>query len=264
MGFSYDQLCNEDKYLKEHQFGDTHSIQGTTTGADIDSSIIPFISTNYNDYGETQPQGAKPLGDQFQRLPDVSTVQLFNLLDVNVPRSIFNNNKKAQVNSKDLPACITPYIGSFYNYAVMFPVQTDGLDIVASSLPRLSINGYMLVLSDLVNQNDQAGKTQELGILDVIPKSSLSNQDFIANRNNLVHLLSNPKTINEIVINILNPDLTDVPLEPNSSILVKITKPLEKPTILMANAETEFAENEIKQEVLQEVQQQQKATKKSK
>jgi len=75
----------------------------------------------------------------------------------------------------------------------------------------------------------------------------------------LVHLLSNPKTVNEIVINIVNPDLTDVPLEPNSSILIKITKPLGKPTIVMANAETEFAENEIKQEVLQEVQQQQKA-----
>ena len=142
----------------------------------------------------------------------------------------------------------------------MFPVQTTGLDIVASNLPRLSINGYMLVLSDIINQNDQAGKTQELGILDVIPKSSLSNQDFIANRNNLIHILSNPKTVNEIVINVVNPDLTDVPLQPNSSILLKITKPLEKPTIVMANSETEFAENEIKQEVLQEIQQQQKAT----
>ena len=146
----------------------------------------------------------------------------------------------------------------------MFPVQTTGLDIVASNLPRLSINGYMLVLSDIINQNDQAGKTQELGILDVIPKSSLSNQDFIANRNNLIHILSNPKTVNEIVINVVNPDLTDVPLQPNSSILLKITKPLEKPTIVMANSETEFAENEIKQEVLQEIQQQQKAISKAK
>ena len=121
-----------------------------------------------------------------------------------------------------------------------------------------------VVLSDIINQNDQAGKTQELGILDVIPKSSLSNQDFIANRNNLIHILSNPKTVNEIVINVVNPDLTDVPLQPNSSILLKITKPLEKPTIVMANSETEFAENEIKQEVLQEIQQQQKAISKAK
>jgi len=264
LGFTYDQLCNPDNYLNQEEFDNPQQIQGTTTGADIDSSIIPFISTNYNDYGENQPTGATPTKDQFQLLPNVNTVQLFNLLDVNVPRNIYNNNKNLTVGSPPtpIPACITPYIGSFYNYAVMFPVQTTGLDIVAANLPRLSINGYMLVLSDIINQNDQAGKTQELGILDVIPKSSLSNQDFIANRNNLIHILSNPKTVNEIVINIVNPDLTDVLLQPNSSILLKITKPLEKPTIVMANSETEFAESEIKQEVLQEIQQQQKATKK--
>jgi len=120
----------------------------------------------------------------------------------------------------------------------------------------------MLVLSDIVNENDQAGKMQELGILDIIPKSSLSNQDFIANTNNLVHILSNPKSVNEIIINIVNPDLTDIPLEPNSSILIKIIKPLEKPTILMANAGTEIAEDDVKQEVLNEIQAQQKMAKK--
>ena len=269
LGFTYDQLQNPDNYLKEQAFGVDYQLQGTTTGADIDSSIIPFISTNYNNYGDTQPAGAKPVGDQSEVLPNVTTVQLFNMLDVNVPRYFFNNNKNLKTTAtgpgdtpQAIPIAVTPYIGSFFNYAVMFDVQTSGADIVAKDLPRLSVNGYMLVLSDIVNENDQAGKMQELGILDIIPKSSLSNQDFIANTNNLVHILSNPKSVNEIIINIVNPDLTDIPLEPNSSILIKIIKPLEKPTILMANAGTEIAEEDVKQEVLNEIQAQQKMAKK--
>ena len=66
----------------------------------------------------------------------------------------------------------------------------------------------------------------------------------------------------KILINIVNPDLTDIPLEPNSSILIKIIKPLEKPTILMANAGTEIATAEVKQEVIQEIQAQQKQSQK--
>ena len=265
LGFTYDQLQNPDNYLKERAFDIDYQLQGTTTGADIDSSIIPFISSNYTNYGKAQPSNATPQGDQSQVLPSVTAVQLFNMLDVNVPRNIFNNNKNLQPNgfSTKLPICVTPYIGSFYNYAAMFDVQTAGEDIVASNLPRLSINGYMLVLSDIVNENDQAGKMQELGILDIIPKSSLSNQDFISNSNNLVHVLSNPKSVNEIIINIVNPDLTDIPLQPNSSILIKIIKPLERPTVLMANAGTEIAESEVKQEVLNEIQQAQKAQQKA-
>ena len=56
--------------------------------------------------------------------------------------------------------------------------------------------------------------------------------------------------------------MTDIPLQPNSSILIKIIKPLERPTVLMANAGTEIAESEVKQEELNEIQQAQKAQQK--
>ena len=85
------------------------------------SSIIPFISTNYNDYGIAQPPNAKPQGDQSQVLPSVSTVQLFNLLDVNVPALKYNNNTKLKnKEGKEVPIAVSQYIGSFYDYAVMF------------------------------------------------------------------------------------------------------------------------------------------------
>ena len=80
-----------------------------------------------------------------------------------------------------------------------------------------------------------------------MPKSSLSNQDFIADRNFIQHIISNPKTLNSIDIAIVNPDLTDVVLEPDSTILLKITTPLQKPTILLAQAELQEAETDVEQ-----------------
>ena len=182
-------------------------------------------------------------------------------MDANVPPSPRNNNSNAQYPAnaaKNLPVNIYSYTGSDYQQAISIPVQTAGLDIIADDLPRLSVNGYMLCLSDIVNQDDQAGDLSDCGILDLIPKSSLSNQDFIADRNLLVHTLSNPKTVNYVDINILNPDLTDLSLEPNTTILLKIVTPTQKPTILIAESQEEIAEEEVKSEQANLIHQQEK------
>jgi hypothetical protein len=262
LGFTYEQLASTDQYEQNYWYGDTEIIHGTTTQPDVDQTVIPFVSTLYNDLGLAAEK--TPEGDQATVLPAVGVVQLFDLNDQNVPLNEFNNNKKAKAldTITALPVCVSPYMGSFYTFATCIPVQTDGLDIVADSLPRLSVNGYMLVLSDLVNQNDQAGDRSEVGILDLIPKSSLSNQDFISTINQIVHTLSNPKVVNSIDINIVNGDLTDLELEPNSTILLKITTPTPRPTELLANAQERLAENEVQQEVTQMAQQQQKASQK--
>ena len=264
LGFTYDELVDEKSFLKERAFGVDYTLHGTTTGANIDPSIIPFISTNYNDYERAAPTDAKPEGNQSVVLPSVTTIQMFNLLDVNVPSRKYNNNKVLKNNANDfVPIAVSQYIGSFYDYAVMFPVQTSGDELVATNLPRLSTNGYMLVLSDVVNQDDQAGINVETGILDMIPKSSLSNQDFIANTNDIIHILSNPKVINEIEINILNPDLTDIPLQPNTTILLKIITPMSKPTEIISRTEDNMAIQQIETQVAKQEAAEQKAEQKA-
>ena len=110
----------------------------------------------------------------------------------------------------------------------------------------------MLVLSDIVDQNDFAKDQSELGIIDMVSKSSLSNQDFISDRQVLTHVISNPKSINSININVVNPDLTDIELEPNSTILLKLTFPRPKNTILIQNTEDSIADNIITQQTEQQ------------
>jgi len=276
IGFDFDQLQNEAKYTIENQYGTDQQLIGVTTGANIDSSITSSVSTIFNSYGYTDTKGG----------PAVGGVQLFNLCDLSISGQRYNNNANAisevyggdgtlggatdqmfwketndagdnptGIYNDQLVVNAPQYQSSFYNSAVMIPVQTTGKPIIANRLPILSKNGYMLVLSDIVNQDDYAGKQSELGILDMIPKSSLSNQDFISDRNFISHTLSNPKSINYINISIVNPDLTDVTLEPNSTILLKIVSPIQKPTVLMANADVAIATNEINQQVQLQAQQ---------
>tara|TARA_R100000700_G_C3177443_1_gene152622 strand:+ start:55 stop:2316 length:2262 start_codon:yes stop_codon:yes gene_type:complete len=259
MGFTYEQIQKKENYKSQYWYGESHALNGITTGADVDSTALPFMSSIYNNYSRAAEQ--KPLGDQGIALPAVNAIQLFNLMDSNVPPCPFNNNKKATLPAnphETLPINVYTYTSSDYEEAITIPVQTAGLDLIADDLPRLSINGYMLCLSDIINQDDQAGDLSDCGILDLIPKSSLSNQDFIADRNLLVHTLSNPKTVNYVNINILNPDLTDISLEPNTTILLKITTPIPKPTILMAESQEEIAEEQVKEEQANLIQQQEK------
>ena len=259
MGFTYQQLQKVSSYRSQNWYGVDHTLNGITSYADVDSSSLPFMSTIYNNYSRAAE--TKPDSSQGVALPGVNAVQLYNLMDSNVPSCPLNNNKKIKnpTNTTTLPINVYSYTGSMYRQAVSIPVMTAGLSIIADQLPRLSINGYMLVLSDIINQDDQAGDQSDIGLLDMLPKSSLSNQDFISDRNLLVHTLSNPKVLNYVNINIVNPDLTDVSLEPNSTLLIKITTPANKPTVLLANAEVEIAENDVRNQVLLEQQQAVKA-----
>ena len=263
LGFGFDTLVNKDNYENQNFFGDIQQINGTTTRADIDQSSAPFISTIYNNYGKAAQ--TETHNNQVFALPGVADVQLFNLTDCNVPQQPYNNNKNAPgdsaPNAKKL-GLTAPFEGSFYDWAGMIPVQTTGRELKADTLPTLSKSGYMLVLTDLVEQNDFAGNKSELGMIDMIPKSSLSNQDFISDRNFISHTLSNPKTINSISVAVVNPDLTDISLEENSTILMKIVSPIQKPTVLLADADVSFAESEIQEEEEKNIQAQLKQEKK--
>ena len=82
--------------------------------------------------------------------------------------------------------------------------------ISAEELPTLSQFGYYLITSDLVpTYKDIVAKGDPLGLLGVVPKTSLSSQDFIPLANSdLVQVLNQDTIINNIRVKILNPDLS--------------------------------------------------------
>lgn len=244
LGFSYDQLQNPSRWGRQryNEKPDVANV-GFTTETDADASVITTISTLFNSFDSTAGKAADDTGIPLPKLD--AGIQLFTQLDVNVPYSQFNNNTTIN----DGKVVVAPYQGSYYQNAVMIPVISKTRQVIADQLPTLSKFGYFIVSSDIVAQTDIASKREPLSILDVIPVSSLSNQDFIADRNEMIHSISNPKVVNSITVKILNPDLTVPNLEPFSSIVLKIDKPIPTPTEIqqqvLDNQSTQLIEQQV-------------------
>jgi len=256
LGFQYEQICSTDSYEKAKFYNHAEeTIGGFTTGAGVSSSVITQVSTMF-------AKEDRAAGDD--KKFDVSTinagVQFYNNADINVPNR-FCEVAFADPDAGELQhSRAYQYQYSFYDYAIMAPVQTSGKEIQARELPTLSNNGYFLITSNVGGNTDVVHDGSPVVLLDTVPKSNLANQDFIFNRNDLVHTLSNPVNLNSIQINILNPDLTNPTLNPNSSVLLKIDYPVQKQTVIQASV----VDNQVVQMVEKNVIAEEKAENKQK
>jgi len=254
LGFTYNDIQKSDNFRPFYQPDALNPneiiksrAEGFTTTAEIDPSLIPTISSMYNGQGHSASEPSAK-GGIIPLNATINGIQTYNTLDINVPWDLFNNNKALETT---LGHTYGGYKGSFYTGAVMIPVITTPSPVRASRLPILNDNGYMIVSTDIVEQNDIVKNKTNLGIIDLIPKSNLNNQDYVADRNSLTHTISNPKIINSINIDILNPDLTDINLEPNSSLLLQVVLPTPKQTLLIQNAVLQQAEQNVVQNASQ-------------
>ena len=122
------------------------------------------------------------------------------------------------------------YLGSMYKLMTSALVSTQGRAIFGQNLPTLNQNGYMIVSSDIIDTHGDSVKNgQNMAILGLIPLGSFASQDFITSSNQMVHIIGQEKVINSIKINIVNPDLTPADLDTNSSVIIKIVRPVQPP-----------------------------------
>jgi hypothetical protein len=248
LGFSYEQICSQESYEKVKFFNrDEETLAGFTTDAGVSSSVIPMISTLYTNEKATE---VDDMG-----VPKFNAgVQYFNNADMNVP----NRHAEATFTTDtDDPTTtqvnrVYQYQNSFYDYAVMGMVETSGKQIQARALPQLSKHGYFLITSNIGGMTDVVNDGDPVILLDTVPKSNLANQDFIFNRNDLVHTVSNPITLNSININILNPDLSNPTLAGDSSVLIRIDYPLPRETVIRQSVLDNQVVSVISNEVAQE------------
>ena len=255
LGFQYEQLQKKTAWGTSRFFmDDAEENVGFTTDSILDDGAIAFVSTMYSNQDYTQPtkDGTPtiPSGQVYTR-PNVSNMQTFNLLDVNIPSISLKNNKTPENEGDptaappDTTPCVFPYNGSFFTKAVMLPIITQEIPKEAETLPQLSEDGYLIITSPTFQNTDQISKVSPVCMLDVLPLSALSNQDFVSDKNELVHTLTNEKIVEYIDIRILRPDLTEPILDENSSVLLRITIPQQQTPNLLTATATEQAEAQI-------------------
>ena len=225
LGFNFGQICSE-KSFEEHNMlftgSDTQKLRGFTTDMKVTASVIPSVSSLYNTY--EIPGGHDDPAKVAQGSISVGTGITQNI------------TKKPLGTGDDLSFNIKSYLSSFYSRAVMAPIVTAEVPITAEKLPQLEEDGYLVITSNSFSKTDTLKKKTPGMLLDMVPISALNSTDFIQNRNMLSHTLTNSVVLNELNINVLRPNLTDVPLKENSTCLVQISIPETIPTPIIQNA----------------------------
>ena len=227
LGFSYDQL-NDVSYMETiSQYNKTAGLKlrGITTNTKLDISTIPQVATQNNPTKITMPPG--------DGAAVISTpLQYFNNFDYNTPRTQRTLRDSGDTSDSTNGDNQASYAGSRYNMATMINVEANPTGISADRLPSLSKFGYYLITSDLVpTYKDVVSKGDPLGLLGVVAKTNLSNQDFIpVAGSQIVQVLNEDTPIQNIKVKVLNPDLTNPNLSENSSIIIRIDVPVPPPT----------------------------------
>jgi len=222
LGFTYEQL-NDDEHKERHQSYNNPivTLTGVTTDAKYDASLLSSISAQVN------PNVIEPSYGTGASSSALKGIQVFNELDIGTPISeLADAYPQPHVDILYL-SNINMYDGSYFTgKSTSINVTTTSRPIIARNLPTLSIYGYYLVTGSIVpDHNDIVKEGDNLPLLGVVAKSSLSNQDFFSVNNEITHTLSTDLKISNVRITILNPDLTPPDLEDNSSVLLRITKP---------------------------------------
>ena len=239
LGFSYNQMSNPSTYEKERRYdiipdiaGDAKSenmrLYGMSTTGDMSVSMNPTISTTYNDnekaYHDNEIAG---------------NIRIYNNMDINTPYLPFTTNgtitnlQAGRTGGGNLPGSVDnskSYFGSMYKLMTSTLVTTKGRSVQAQNLPTLNKNGYLIVNSDIIDtHNDSIKNGQNMCMLGIIPLGGLASQDFITATQQMVHIVGQEKVLNSIKINIVNPDLTPADLDENSSVIIKIVRPVAPP-----------------------------------
>lgn len=233
LGFEYEQLNKPNGRNMVYNKG-VFPDYGFTTNSQITNDILPTISTLSNPADFMPPQLPPPAGSVPPKHPkdgsDLSTkisgVSMYNTLNYAIPTSYVGEAGSNMIGM---------YANSLYMETATYPtIIADVGGVIAKRLPTLSKHPYYLITTDLCdNYKDNVKKGDVLPLIGVVPKTSLSNQDFITAENQIVQVISQDKVVNKVHIKVLNPDLTAPTFDENSSVLIKITLPNKTPLALL-------------------------------
>ena len=236
LGFTYDQMCNERNFEKNRYynrpFADEPVLPGTTTGGDFDIATASSISGTYNNtIALTKPEGAATSQNIAPRLYD-NTTQNIPFREAGNQLAYLSNTLQANITSDNENVNnVFAYFSSFWRKCSGTIVLGGGKPIRALQLPRLAEQGYYLITSNVLDQHEDSVKgSKNMPLLGIAPLSGTATNDFLNTAEPLVHILNQDKIVNSIKFKVLYPNLKNPDIDENSSILLKIIRPIQQPS----------------------------------
>ena len=251
LGFTYDQMCNEDAY-ELNQYYD-RDIQGEKdlpsppTKDDIpENNIFPLTEENPHLFGTTTranlgvsaSSGVATSYNPTEILYEGSTTHIaprtYNNMDINTPFNVAGRAipyRSSTGNEDDFGGDVNniySYFGSMWREMTGTIILTKGRPLQALSLPTLNEQGYYIITSDILEAHEDSIKnTKGMGLLGVVPFSQQATNDFMNNTEPLIHILNQKKIINSIKFKVLYPNLKNPEIDPNSSVILKLVRPVQ-------------------------------------
>jgi hypothetical protein len=244
IGFRYEQLQDRDFYEQNKHYDrpidESVRVRGTTTRADVDMSSAPSVATSYNPSVKpkipNKPQD--PIAPRTYDNMDINTTAMregTNDKWIAYGNSAALLNKGVQVAGADDNKLkhytnTASFFGSFWKYTTASIVLAKGRPIRAYDLPTLSKQGYYIITADILDQHeDSVKKGRNMPLLGVVPLSGEATNDFLNAVEPLTHLISQEKVVNSIKFKVLYPNLMNPDIDENSSVILKIVRPIQPP-----------------------------------
>ncbi len=243
IGFRYEQLQDRDFYEQNKYYDrpidDKVRVRGATTRADVDMGAAPSVATAYNPSVKPKipNRPTDPIAPRtYDNLDINTTAQREGTDDVWIPYGS-GTNLNYGIQYKDTGdykikhyTNTASYFGSFWKYSTAAIVLAKGRPIRAYDLPTLSQQGYYIITADILDQHeDSVKKGRNMPLLGVVPLSGEATNDFLNAVEPLTHLISQEKVVNSIKFKVLYPNLMNPEIDDNSSVILKIVRPIQPP-----------------------------------
>jgi len=236
-------------------------VRGATTRADVDMSSAPSVATSYNPSVKPKTPNkpaSQPIAPRTYDNLDINTAAQTEgtkgiWLGYGAGGAAGYNYGVRDKNDDDRPiyrySNNASYFGSFWKYSTAAIVLAKGRPIRAYDLPILSQQGYYIITADILDQHeDSVKKGRNMPLLGVVPLSGEATNDFLNAVEPLTHLISQEKVVNSIKFKVLYPNLMNPEIDDNSSVILKIVRPVAPPSLAVKrqNNKTSAADTKSK------------------
>ena len=228
MGFGYDQFVSPTSYENNkyynHPLDEKSRVFGTTTRADLSVDSLSSVSTAYNPTVAINKDIVGHLAPRLYNNMDINTPIRESGVDMAWISNVFQRtDKSGKINN------IYCYFSSFWQDFTGTIILTASRPLRALNLPILNEQGYYLITTDMLDAHEDSVKNgKNMPILGIVPLSGLATNDFLNSIEPLVHIINQEKILNSIKFKVLYPNLTNPDIDENSSVLLKIVRPVQQ------------------------------------
>ena len=207
------------------------SIGAPPSSNDLSTDTASYYYNGAQPYGTQKPTGASAVSLTDPTIKSVGATSGYGLVSTTgTPQSVtYQANNSGTATDPRVPTNLNLDDVKFFSY----DIQTDSNALTADELPKKTIIGYFLIMSDIIDKHEFLGSANNgspLNCIGILSKNYENNDFYFSFQSPVEFHIKQDRTITSIRTQILTPALADpAGLDYNSSIIYTILRPQSIP-----------------------------------